>query len=359
MGKDINTIIVLRSGLLGDSLVAIPALWCLRKAYPNARITYIREKLPGADLVKGYTVLEGSGLVDEFEYYQTHLPMFKEMGSIAKLFWRLSKRQWDLGIVLEESHWPVRRKYFLRICGAKIVLGPDGSGVRFPRDSNKRLIPVPHIADTLIDILRALDISLPEKGKGSWNINLGQSERTNVDNWLKKVGAINAPKPWIAVGPWSNMPVKRWPLERFAKVVTDLIREFNVTPFIFGGVNERSIGRHLIDIWGRGYVTSGELSIREGVELLKSCAIFLGNDTGTMHMAATAGIKCVAIFSSHGSPGRWEPYGNGHAVFRKSISCEGCALRECVENKMQCILSFGIEEVTNACRKILLQRMRK
>lgn len=355
MNRNIKSIIVSRAGLLGDSLAVVPALWCLRKAYPGAKITYIWEKLPGADLVRGFTVLTGSGLVDEFEYYETHLPSFRLASSMVKLFWRLRKRHWDLGIVLEEPHWSARRKFFLRICGAKIVLGPDGTGVMFPRDTNKNLISVPHIADTLINVLRSLGISLPEPGKGCWSLNLGLSEKNNVDNWLKSMGALNSPKPWIAVGPWSNMPVKRWPLERFEKVISNLIKEFNATPVVFGGVSERNIGRQLVNNWKRGYVAAGELSIREGVELLRRCSIFLGNDTGIMHMAVAAGIKCVAIFSSHGSPGRWEPYGNGHVVFRRSIPCEGCALTNCVENKMQCILAFGIQEVTDACRQVLLQ----
>lgn len=357
--KNIDSIIVFRSGLLGDTLVAIPALWCLRKAFPNASIAYLWQRLPNNYFVKGCTVLEGAGLIDKFDYYETCPSMVRRIASAIELFWRLRRHTWDLGIVLEEPHWPARRGHLLKLCGAKLTLGPDGKGVQHPRDDNKRLIRVPHIADTLIDILRPLDIPLPEPGKGCLDVGLGPSEETAVDVWIHAVGATEAPKPWIAIGPWSNMPAKRWPLKRFEKVVSNLIEEFNVTPIVFGGSEERRVGEELILRWGRGYVATGELSIREGIELLGRCAVYLGNDTGTMHMAAAGGTRCVAIFSSRESPGRWEPYGSGHVVFRKNISCEGCMLRECVENKMRCILFIETQEVTDACRQILSQWLRE
>ena len=72
------------------------------------------------------------------------------------------------------------------------------------------------------------------------------------------------------------------------------------------------------------------------IAALERCAFYLGNDTGTMHMAVAAGIPCVAVFSSRDFPGNWYPYGNGHVVFRTPIKCEGCFLEKCIENEMRC-----------------------
>jgi heptosyltransferase-3 len=95
------------------------------------------------------------------------------------------------------------------------------------------------------------------------------------------------------------------------------------------------------------------LNVREGIAALQKCALFLGNDTGTMHMAVAAGIPCVAIFSSRDYPGNWYPYGNNHIVFRTPIDCEGCMLERCIERKMECILSIDEDQVYAAAQKML------
>ena len=70
-------------------------------------------------------------------------------------------------------------------------------------------------------------------------------------------------------------------------------------------------------------------------------------------MAAAAGTKCVGIYSSRNYPGEWDPYGDRHTVLRALVECEGCMLERCVENKMNCIMSISVDQVYNACEKIL------
>src|SRR5439155_161076 len=109
----------------------------------------------------------------------------------------------------------------------------------------------------------------------------------------------------------------------------------------------------LLNHWGRRYNAAGALGIRSGLAAMKRCRLFVGNDTGTMHMAAAVGVRCVAIFSSRERPGLWYPHGSGHRVFRTTIECEGCGLVECLERGNECIKSITTDDVLNACREIL------
>jgi ADP-heptose:LPS heptosyltransferase len=84
---------------------------------------------------------------------------------------------------------------------------------------------------------------------------------------------------------------------------------------------------------------------------MKRCRLFVGNDTGTMHMAAAVGLPCVAIFSSRERPGLWYPRGTGHKIFRTTIDCEGSGLIECLERGNECINRITKDEVRNACRR--------
>jgi ADP-heptose:LPS heptosyltransferase len=124
---------------------------------------------------------------------------------------------------------------------------------------------------------------------------------------------------------------------------------------VFGGREDREIGDRLIDNWGRGYDAAGALGLRPAAAALKRCALFLGNDTGTMHMAAAVGVPCVAVFSSRERPGVWFPHGDNHRVFRSQIECEGCGLVECVERQNECLRRISANEVLNACRQRLCE----
>jgi ADP-heptose:LPS heptosyltransferase len=153
------------------------------------------------------------------------------------------------------------------------------------------------------------------------------------------------------------MPAKRWPLRRFERLITDLIAEFDVWPVVFGGEEDRVIGEWLLQRWGRGYNAAGGLGIRSSLAAMKRCRLFVGNDTGTMHMAAAVGLPCVAIFSSRERPGLWYPHGTGHKIFRTTIDCEGCGLVECLERANECINKVSTDEVLGACRETLVSRL--
>ncbi len=351
----IKNIVIYRVGLLGDTLVGLPVLNCLRWAYPQARITYIWQKIAGKNYVSAREVLDGAGLVDEFLCDELSPVVLSRCFSLVKIWKILFFEKVDLGIVLEEPHWPSRRKTFLRFCGVRKVIGPDMTSPQIVKDKNGDIERSKHISDALIDVLRPLGIDLPGEISGDPRLWTGKDEKETVDMWVNKAGIDPLRNVCVGVSPWSNMPLKRWPLENYLKVLGELIKDFKIVPIFFGGGEEREITEKLIKDLGCGYTVAGELSVREGVELLSRFKMYLGNDTGTMHMAVAAGIRCVAIFSSRDAPGRWEPYGMGHTIFRTKVDCEGCMLRECLEEDMKCLLSIKPEEVIDACRNILIK----
>lgn len=94
----------------------------------------------------------------------------------------------------------------------------------------------------------------------------------------------------------------------------------------------------------------------ESAAVLKRSRGYLGNDTGTMHLAAMVGVPCVALFSARDYPGQWEPYGHGHAVLRHETDCAGCMLEVCHERGNECLRLISEEEVFEASRYLLGDR---
>jgi heptosyltransferase III len=72
-----------------------------------------------------------------------------------------------------------------------------------------------------------------------------------------------------------------------------------------------------------------------------------------MHLAAMAGLPCVGLFSARDYPGLWEPYGEGHTILRKEISCAGCMLEICAEKANACLKLITVDEVMSATTELL------
>lgn len=355
MKKEIKKIVIARNGLLGDTLVALPALWILKKNFPKSEIYYVYEKFPGK--LNAEDILKNTGLVDYF--YSLRKKGIAKIFSIMNLFLKIRFGNFDLGIELEEPHWPGNKKKFLEFCGVKKVIGPDGRGQHLPRDKEGKLIEVKPISESLLEILSSINIKIPKITKDMLRLPASNKDKDAVDGFLRKKGNFVNNKIKIAVGPFSKTPCKRWPLENYKGVIRALILKYDVIPVIFGSENEKELGEELINHWKVGINAAGVLSISESVELMKRCNLFLGNDSGVMHMAVSAGLPCVAIFSARDSPKRWEPYGLENIILRKHTNCEGCLLDYCREKKMECIKSIKQSEVLGSCLKLLNNIKRK
>jgi ADP-heptose:LPS heptosyltransferase len=177
---------------------------------------------------------------------------------------------------------------------------------------------------------------------------LTAAEQLAADDWLSETVPPDNDN-LIGFGPGSKWPSKIWPEERFASLGQRLMAEKDVFPIVFGGREERELGQRLVDKWGRGGNAAGRLSVRQTAAALKRCRLYVGNDTGTMHLAAAVGTSCVVVMPALDWPGHWYPYGAGHAVLRRRVPCEGCLLRECKKEGMRCLKEISVADVYEAC----------
>lgn len=354
-------ILIFHTGSLGDTLVAVPAFRAVRNYFTGARITMLCDQQPGSHYVQARDLLEGSGLVDDFITYPAGSRIqekFRDVKRLWKTALHLYRQHFDALVYLirdERSNYSLKRNLLIfRIIGIRRYFGHRGFEY-IPCDQAPRPLPdVSHQSDQILSRLAVTGIPAPPPGHGQMDVGVSMEERRTVDHWASE----NAPcgdKVWVGIGPGSKMPAKVWPTERFFEVVSMLIRKHDVWPVIFGGWEDRALGLDLVKRWGRGSVAAGELGVRQGIAALERCLLYLGNDTGTMHMAVAAGIPCVAVFSARDYPGNWYPYGDGHVVFRTSIDCEGCMLQDCPKDNA-CLLAIKAEDVFGEIERIVLRR---
>jgi ADP-heptose:LPS heptosyltransferase len=348
-------ILVHRIGSLGDQLVALPSLWALKENFPQALLFHLGNKAAGSSRAGGLDVFEGSGLFQGFFIYPTKPQGGWSLG-LAELLWKLRKERFDSVLYLAPSlrtpSQVKRDKLFFRWAGIRKIWGEDGFPSFPPKQAGQPLPSVPREADLLLNRLAASGLRVPPAGRGRMELNLGPRDEEALNSLLARLPKDKG-LPWIGIAPGSNMPAKVWPSARYARTVEKLMEKRPLWPVILGGSEDRALGATLIKEWGQGTNLAGVLPVRASAFALSRCALYLGNDTGVMHLAASVGTPCVAVFASIAHPGKWNPYGPGHRVFRTSLECEGCGLTVCAERNMECVLCIREEEVTQACLEIL------
>jgi hypothetical protein len=99
----------------------------------------------------------------------------------------------------------------------------------------------------------------------------------------------------------------------------------------------------------------GKLTVRLSSAVMELASLYVGHDSGPMHLAAAAGIPCVSIFSARIKAGIWFPYGTQHQVLYHDVPCSNCDLDTCQRYQKRCIASITVDEVTHAADKLLLK----
>ena len=97
----------------------------------------------------------------------------------------------------------------------------------------------------------------------------------------------------------------------------------------------------------------GRLSPRETAAVIEHGEVFLGPDSGPMHLAASLGVACVIAFSAHGLPGVWFPTGEQHHIVTHRPDCFNCGLETCVVMEKKCMRSITVDEMEQAVGRVL------
>jgi len=170
-------------------------------------------------------------------------------------------------------------------------------------------------------------------------------------NKVKKIMKLGSQKCLtIALGPGSKMLGKKWPVERYSEFVSYTLNTFsNCRVVIFGAPNEQNDSDYICDNNRSKRLISlvGSTNIIESAAALSLCTFYVGNDSGTMHLAAAMGLPCIGIFSSRANPGRWEPFGSQNIILRKDSNHVGCELVSC-HLCLKGLKKISLEEVIDA-----------
>ena len=160
-----------------------------------------------------------------------------------------------------------------------------------------------------------------------------------------------AGRPYVVIHPASVMATKRWEAERFGKVARSVAqRNFRVV-MVAGPGEESFAGRAAREI--NGALIMLGLGIPELAELIRGARLYIGNDSGPMHLAAAVGTPTIAVWGSSDSR-RWHPWSVDHRVVQNPFECNPCPGYRClVADSPLCIESVTVAQVNAAVEEML------
>ena len=186
---------------------------------------------------------------------------------------------------------------------------------------------------------------------------LTEENHRNAELFFKKVNLPSNAMPFVLCISASSSKSIIWPADRYVPLLQKIMKKYPfLHPLLFGTSQDREHGEKLLRSIGCSGTYVCELPAPDAIAVMKKCRFYLGNDTGPMHLANSAGIPCVALFSDRETWGTWFPEGNSHKIIIHRLPCEGCMLENCPKgNPAPCFEAITLEEVENAVDDMMKQ----
>ncbi|TPN83184.1 glycosyltransferase family 9 protein [Mesorhizobium sp. CU2] len=164
------------------------------------------------------------------------------------------------------------------------------------------------------------------------------------------------PNGFIAVHVGASFPGRRWQPERFAAAIDKIVKETGLGIVLVGGPDESEATDAIMALAKAPVVNlAGALRLETLLALLKEARLFLGNESGPMHMAAAAGIPVVGLFGLT-NPVRWAPVGVPSISLRPSMPCDcvgGDLCHRTDPSKACCVWRLEVDPVVDAALELL------
>ena len=353
--NSMRRVLVYRLGSLGDTLIALPALHLVAKAFPNADRRMLTNFPVNVKAPPAAAILENTGLIHGFFRYAVGTRSPRELLS---LWWQLVRWRPQVLVYLGASRGidsARRDATFFRFCGIRRLIGvplTEEMQQNLWQDDEQALEPE---GERLVRNLVELgDAALDQAA--SWDLHLTPAEHARATEALTATAGL----PLIAVSVGTKVQSKDWGRENWRALLAEISTLYPGHGLaLCGAPEEGETSQFAAADWrtspGSGPVVNlcGKLTPRESAAVFAQARVFIGHDSGPMHLAAAVQTPCVAIFAARNKPRVWFPYGHQHRVLYPQTDCWGCGLETCIIEKKKCLTSITVDEVVTEVRVVL------
>ena len=348
-------ILLVRLREIGDVVFTTPAVRAIRRRFPDARITYLVEPAAAA-------VVQPNDHIDDLII----APRPRGFGRLTHelaLVRRLRSSKFDLAV---DFHGGPRASLLTWLSGAPRRIGYTIAGRSWmytTRIERPRELRARHSVENQWDLLGALDIAPPDRAADAVEMPVDRAAEADLAARLAGAG-VAAGDRLIVMHVSAGNPFRRWPTESFAAVAAALIeRDPSRSVVVTSGPSDREAALRVTDqaraLAGerRDRVLScGEFSLTELRALVDRAALFIGGDSGPMHIAATSRVPIVGIYGPT-LPARSAPWRaaelRAEAVETPGLPCRPCDQRTCLPGDFRCLTRIEPQQVIDAAERAL------
>lgn len=344
----IRKVLIYRLGSLGDTVVALPCYHLLARTFPVAARVLLTNFPVNAKAPASAAVLGDSGLVHRYMRYTVGT---RKIGELLRLVWQIRRFRPDVLVYMMDLRPEnIRRdRIFFRLAGVRRIVGlPAGEDLKRRFDSltgryESEAFRLGRLIGELGDV-KAGQLA-------NWDLLLTAAERQAATSSL---GTL-AGRQLIVCGPATKMQAKDWERENWRSLLGRLHAahpDYGLA--LVGSKEDAEFSEYAAKEWtGPKVNLCGLISPRETAAVIEQAEVFLGPDSGPMHLAASVGVPCVIAFSAHGLPGVWFPAGEHHQIVYHQPECSNCGLETCVVMEKKCMRSITVDEMEQAVSRVL------
>jgi len=349
-------ILLVRLREIGDVVFTTPAVRAIRERFPSAHLTYVVE--PAAA-----PVVANNPNIDEVIVAPRGGGLAGVRAELA-LFRRLRARAHDVAI---DFHGGPRASLLTWLSGAPIRIGYDvvGRGWMYTRRiARGRALRPRHSVENQWDLLAALDVPAPSREAFPVEMTVDPTAAAAVADRLAGVGVGDAHR-LIVIHVSAGNPFRRWPIASFAAVAAGLAsRDARRRVVVTSGPSERDAADRVIaharaqlaDEDRPRVLACGEFSLDELRALADRAALYIGGDSGPMHIAATSRVPIVGLYGPT-LPARSAPWRAGdspaESVEAGDLPCRPCNQRTCAPGDFRCLTSIRPQQAIEAAERAL------
>ena len=356
--------LIIRLDSLGDVVLTTPLFRELKRAFPGSSCTVVVQDAFRPVLLTNPHI---DGIFGLRPLQMPWLPKrIRSLLSVLLLYWgRLRGTRFDVAIF---PRWDIDDQFATLLCtlvdakerigyteAASLSKQRHNSGFDAAFSTCLPAGPVRHEVLRNLEIVKALGGKVEDR---RLEVRLTQRDREFALKLLTNVPRSSAV---IAIGIGGGTAGRRWPLKNYAESLTQLGQERRVQPVIICSHEEREDARKLADLLlGEAIVVSGA-PLRKVCAVLERCDLFIGNDSGSAHLAGAMNCKVIVI-SRHpvggdpnhaNSPIRFAPFCDQVRVLQPATGLDACTT-ECVCSGPHCITAVSVEQAVAAAREMLL-----
>ncbi len=353
--RPFKRILMIRLSAVGDVVRTLPALAVLRNNFPLAKIVWLVEER-SSDILLGQPELDEVIVFPRTGWTKRLIsgkwwPLGGEAIGFIK---RLRQERFDLVV---DFHGIFKSGLFSRISGAGLRVGFEKG---FSKEWSHLLTNwrVPLAGSRISRFERNLELlrraGLDTKDHGI-TLYISPEDRHYVDSFLGEHGLLTQ-YPLVGLHPGTSAKTryKRWFPEEYARLADGLVREQGASIIVTWGPGERETAERVRSLMKSPCIVSCPTkSLKQLAAIYRHCHLYIGGDTGPMHIACLTGVPVVGIYGPT-DPVVNAPYdGTPSVQVRKDLPCSPCRDRNC--QRLDCLKAVCHEDVLKAATDLLLK----